>query len=233
MITLEGISVRLGVFSLDDVSLRIRAGECYGLLGPSGAGKTVLLETIAGFHHPEKGKILIRGTDVTSLPPENRHIGLVYQDYSLFPHMTGIENISFGLRMAGIPGPEAKRRAWKILSSFGIAGLADRYPATMSGGERQRCAIARALAVSPDLLLLDEPFAALDPVNREGCIRLVRDVLDDGNCGVLLVTHAREEILALADRAGTIAGGRLGREGAPKEIMSYTAADMLQDSSER
>ncbi|MDD1719984.1 MAG: ABC transporter ATP-binding protein [Methanoregulaceae archaeon] len=223
MIGLEGISLHLGRFSLRDVNLHVREGECYCLMGPSGSGKTVLLELVAGFHPPAAGTVRIRGRDASPFPPERRHVGLVYQDYSLFPHMTALANVAFGLRVSGAPAAEALRMAGDLLSSFDIGHLCNRFPGTMSGGERQRCALARALAVSPDILLLDEPFSALDPAIRTECIGIIRDLAEDRALTVLLVSHSREEAFALADRAGLLIDGHIVQEGPPPEIFSHPA----------
>ena len=163
MIVLEHVSLSLGDFSLHDVDLRINKGEYLVLMGPSGAGKTVLLETIAGLRFPDNGRILLDGIDVSSIPPEKRRIAIVYQDYSLFPHMTAFENIAFGLRLRNVSGSETEQRVRSLLREFNLDHLMDRYPSSLSGGEQQRVALARALAVKPDILLLDEPFSALDP----------------------------------------------------------------------
>ena len=147
MIEFDRVSLNLGSFSLDDVSLTIGMGDYYFIVGPSGAGKTVLLEVIAGLHRPDSGRVLLRGTEITTLPPEKRGIALVYQDYSLFPNMTVVDNVSYGLRVRGMRKNEARAEVVPLLERFGIGHLADRYPGSLSGGEQQRVALARAIAV--------------------------------------------------------------------------------------
>lgn len=220
MIVLERVSLGLPGFSLREVSFRVAEGGCYCLMGPSGSGKTVLLDLVAGFYTPDSGSVRIRGVDASGIPPESRRIGLVYQDYSLFPHMTGAGNVAFGLRVSGMPAARAAREAEDLLAALGVPHLSGNYPGTMSGGERQRCALARALAVSPDILLLDEPFSALDPAARAGCLGVVRALAEERNLTMLLVSHSREEASALADRAGLIIGGRIVQEGTVAEIFA-------------
>jgi molybdate/tungstate transport system ATP-binding protein len=220
MIAFEGVSLHLGTFSLKDVSLRIDEGDFYFIIGPSGAGKTVILEAIAGLHVPESGTVRIRGEDAMATPPERRRISLVYQDYSLFPHMTVFENIAFGLRMQKAGREERERRVLEMMEAFGITDLADRHPLTLSGGEQQRVAIARALIVEPDILLLDEPFSALDPVTKEKCIADLKEIHRSRNLTVVQVTHARGEAMRLATRVGVIIDGRLVEEAGVQEIFN-------------
>jgi molybdenum ABC transporter ATP-binding protein len=218
MIEFRGVSLALGAFALRAVSLTVKKGDYYFIIGPSGAGKTVLMEAIAGLHLPDAGEILIEGRDVSRIPPEKRRIALVYQDYSLFPHMTVEENIGFGLQMQKRPKEEIRKRVSELLNTFGIEHLKDRFPGTMSGGEQQRTAIARALASEPEILLLDEPFAALDPVTRE---RLMTDILrihEEQGLTIVQVTHAREEILRMATRCAVIIDGRMVQEGPADQV---------------
>lgn len=212
MIEFEHVSLELGDFALKDVSLSIQKGDHYCILGPSGAGKTVILEAVAGLHTPREGRVLLRGEDVGEIPPERRGVALVYQDYSLFPHMTVRKNIGFGLRLKKVPDAEITRRVDELLERFSITHLADRHPLTMSGGEQQRVAIARALATEPDILLLDEPFAALDPVTKEMLMDELVRVRKETGLTVVQVTHAREEALRLATRIAVIIDGRLVQE---------------------
>lgn len=213
MIEFRDVSLALGAFALHRVSLRVRKGDYYFIIGPSGAGKTVLLEAIAGLHLPDAGDILIGGRDVSSVPTEKRRIALVYQDYSLFPHMTVEENIGFGLVMQRRPKEEIRGRVDDLLGTFGIEHLRNRFPGTMSGGEQQRTAIARALASDPEILLLDEPFAALDPVTRERLITDLQRIHREWGLTIVQVTHAREEILRMATRCAVIIDGRMIQEG--------------------
>ena len=218
MIEFEHVYLRLGNFQLEDVSFTIDEGDYFFIIGPSGAGKTVLLEAIAGLHIPDSGKIRMRGEDVMRIPPEKRRLSLVYQDYSLFPHMTVYNNIAFGLKMQKLPKNEIRSRVNEIMDSFGIAHLAKRHPMTMSGGEQQRVAIARALTVEPDILLLDEPLAALDPVLKEQFIQELRKIHRDHNLTIVQVTHARGEAVRLATKVAVIIEGRLAAEGRIKEV---------------
>ncbi|HDQ08490.1 MAG TPA: ATP-binding cassette domain-containing protein [Methanoculleus sp.] len=220
MIEFDGISLRLGEFSLRDVTLHIGTGEYFFIIGPSGAGKTVLLEAIAGLHSPDGGRILLRQKDVRTTPPEDRRISLMYQDYSLFPHMTVEENISFGLKMQQVSPEKVKERVRRIMERFGIANLANRLPRTMSGGEQQRVALARALVVEPDVLLLDEPLAALDPITRDFFTRELARIREEYGLTVVHVSHSREEALRLATRVAVIIDGRLVAEGTREEIFS-------------
>ena len=221
MIALEHLSLTLGEFSLHDIDLRVGRGEYLIIMGPSGAGKTVLLETIAGLRSLEGGRILIDGRDVSGIPPEKRRIAIVYQDYSLFPHMTAYENIAYGLRLRQYPEPEIGRRVRALLARFEISHLPDRYPSSLSGGEQQRVALARALAAEPAILLLDEPFAALDPRTQEECMRVLLKVKKEQDVTVVQVSHAREEAYALGDRAALIIGGRIVQTGLAEEIFHY------------
>jgi molybdate/tungstate transport system ATP-binding protein len=218
MIVLEQVSLALGEFSLHNVDLRISKGEYLVIMGPSGAGKTVLLETIAGLRFPDSGRILIDGTDSSGIPPEKRRIAIVYQDYSLFPHMTAFENIAFGLRLQRIAEPETEQRVRSLLKEFSIAYLIDHYPSSMSGGEQQRVALARALAVKPDILLLDEPFAALDPRTREECMRMMLAVKKSQNLTILQVSHSREEAYGVSDRVVLLIGGSIVQTGSADNI---------------
>ncbi len=218
MIVLEQISLSVGDFSLHDVDLRINRGEYLVIMGPSGAGKTVLLETIAGLRFPDYGRILLNGIDVSSLPPEKRRIAIVYQDYSLFPHMTAFENIAFGLRLRNITEPEIDQRVRSLLREFTIDHLMDRYPSSMSGGEQQRVALARALAVKPDILLLDEPFSALDPSSREECMRMMLAVKKSQDLTIVQVSHSRDEAYGVSDRVALIIEGSLVQTGSADDI---------------
>jgi molybdate/tungstate transport system ATP-binding protein len=218
MIVLEHISLSIGDFSIHDVDLRINRGEYLVIMGPSGAGKTVLLETIAGLRFPDNGRILLNGIDVSSLPPENRRIAIVYQDYSLFPHMTAFENIAFGLRLRNIAEPEIDQRVRSLLREFNIDHLMDRYPSSLSGGEQQRVALARALAVKPDILLLDEPFSSLDPSSREECMRMVLAVNKNQGLTIVQVSHSREEAYGVSDRVVLIIDGSIVQTGSADTI---------------
>lgn len=218
MIEFEHVSLKLGSFELKDVSFSIGENDYYFIIGPSGAGKTVVLEGIAGLHNPDSGTIRIRDEDVSQVLPDKRKISLVYQDYSLFPHMTVFENIAFGLKMQKLRKEEIRERVEKVMKSFGISHLARRHPLTMSGGEQQRVAIARALVVEPDILLLDEPLAALDPVLKEQFIKELRKIHRNRRLTIVQVTHSRGEAIRLATRVAVIIEGKLVAEGSTNEV---------------
>ena len=227
MIEFDDVNLSLGSFSLYNVSMKINKGEYFFIIGPSGAGKTILLETIAGLHLPDSGRVLIRGEDVFLKPPEKRGIALVYQDYSLFPHMTIFDNVAFGLRMAKKSKAEVKESVDKMLKHFGISHLSERKPLTMSGGEQQRVALARALVVNPEILLLDEPLSAMDPVNRDRFIKDLDSIHRQFGITIVQVTHSREEAIALADRIAVIADGRLEQTGSLAEVFKTPASPVV------
>jgi ABC-type Fe3+/spermidine/putrescine transport system ATPase subunit len=214
MIEFRHLFLRLGAFALQDVSIKIERGDYYFIIGPSGAGKTVIMEAIAGLHLPDEGEILMDGRDISLVPPEKRRIALVYQDYSLFPHMTVEDNIGFGMLMQKKTRDEIRSRVDELLTQFKIEQIRMRYPVTLSGGEQQRVAIARALASDPEVLLLDEPFAALDPITREQMIADLQRIHRESDLTIIQVTHAREEILRMATRCAVIIDGICVQEGA-------------------
>ncbi|WP_214021103.1 ABC transporter ATP-binding protein [Methanoculleus sp.] len=240
MIAFDRVSLALGSFSLNDVSLTIDRGDYYFIVGPSGAGKTVLLEAIAGLHRPERGRILLRGEEITALPPEKRGVALVYQDYSLFPNMTVADNVCYGLRVRGVHKGEARGEVAGLLERFGIDHLADRYPGTLSGGEQQRVALARAVAVKPDILLLDEPLSALDPVTQEKFIADLQRLHREDGLTIVQVSHSRREAHLLATRMAVIIDGTLVDEGradavlnAPgsREVASFIGIENILDGT--
>lgn len=224
MIALENLSVTVGDFRLDGITLEARDGEYLILLGPSGAGKTMLLEVIAGLRAPDTGRVTINHDDMAGVLPEHRGTALVYQDYSLFPHLTAAENIAFGLARQKRPDNEILKRVDTLLADFGISSLRDRYPGSLSGGEQQRVAIARALATTPSVLLLDEPFASLDPRSRDECIRVMQELKDSRNITIIQVSHSGDEAYALADKVVVLLGGRVAQTGTPDEIFHSPAS---------
>jgi len=227
MIEFDRVSIALGNFLLDDVSLSIRRGDYYVIMGPSGAGKTIILEAIAGLLEPDSGRILQNGEDVGSIPPEKRRIGLVYQDYSLFPHMTVEKNIAFGMKMRRLPGPEIAKQVKQLMKQFEITPLAQRAPLTLSGGEQQRVAIARALAIDPELLLLDEPLSALDPITRERFIEELRSLHCDRGLTIVHVTHDRRDATSLGTRMAMVIDGRLVQEDQIDAIFSSPCTERV------
>ena len=220
MIGFDRVSIALGDFLLDEVSLTVRKGDYYIIMGPSGAGKTVILDAIAGLLEPDSGRICQDGRDVKGIPPEKRRIGLVYQDYSLFPHMTVEKNIAFGMRMRHLPAPEIAEQVQQLMQQFEITHIAQRAPLTLSGGEQQRVAIARALAIDPEILLLDEPLSALDPITRDHFIEVLRSLHRDQGLTIVHVTHDRRDATSLGSRMAMIIDGRLVQEDRVKTVFS-------------
>jgi molybdate/tungstate transport system ATP-binding protein len=208
-------------FSLKSINLEVKKGEYFAILGPTGVGKTLLLETIAGFHIPDRGEVWIDGHDVTNLPPERRRIGFIYQDYSLFPHFTVEENIEFGLKLRKSTSPDTNRKRLKeIMDWLSIAHLAHRYPNTLSGGEQQKVAIARAIAIEPSTLLLDEPLAALDLRTRDYLREELKKVKLELGITMVHVTHDQTEAMVLADRIAVMMKGQIMQVGTPYEIFN-------------
>lgn len=217
----------LGEFHLRGVNLEVFSGEYFVILGPTGAGKTVLLETIAGFHFPRRGCILINGEDITRVPPERRSIGFVYQDYALFPHLSVAENIAFGPRLRGMGRKAVAERVDDISRRLSIHSLLQRRPATLSGGEAQRVALARALAIEPSVLLLDEPLSALDPETREGLQRELARLHRELGTTTIHVTHNFEEAVALASRIAVMNQGQIVQVGSSEEIFRRPESEFV------
>ncbi len=204
--------------AIDQVSLAVRRGELMTLLGPSGCGKTTLLNLVAGFLLPESGEIAIDGLQVTDIPTYRREIGIMFQSYALFPHMNVAENVGYGLRMRRLPKPEIARRVADALALVKLEGVNDRKPRQLSGGQQQRVALARALIIHPKVLLLDEPFSALDR-NLRGAMQVeLKDIQRKLGVTTIFVTHDQSEALSLSDRIAVIADGRIRQLGAPGEI---------------
>lgn len=215
MIEIESLSRKWKNFALDKLSLQIEAGEYFVILGPTGSGKTLLLELIAGFHIPDSGRVLVDGKEVTHLPPEKHNLAFVYQNYSLFPHMSVKKNIEFGMRMKKIKDP---KRVLDLARDLKITHLLDRNPLTLSGGEQQRVALARALVTDPKILLLDEPLSALDPRTQENARELLLDLHKKTNLTVLHITHDQTEARIMADRIAVVMDGKLVQVGTPEDI---------------
>jgi len=220
-----------GYTALDDVSLDIAPGEFLALLGPSGSGKTTLLRILAGLDHPDAGTARLDGRDFLATPARTRKVGLVFQHYALFRHLTVAENVAFGLRVRPWrtrPGrAEIAARVENLLQRVQLEGLGQRYPAQISGGQRQRVALARALAVEPDLLLLDEPFGALDAQVRVTLRRWLRELHEDLGLTTVFVTHDQEEALELADRVAVMDRGRIEQVGTPEAIYQDPATPFV------
>ena len=223
-ITLDQVTKRYGgVPVVNDVSLDIGDGEFFVLLGPSGSGKSTLLRAIAGLTAVDHGRIALHGRDVTYLAARKRGVGLVFQNYALFRHMTVADNIEFALRVRHVRARDRRARRQELLRLVALEGMDDRLPAQLSGGQQQRVAVARALAHKPEVLLLDEPFGALDAKIREELRRTIREVQRELGITTVLVTHDQEEAFAMADRIGIMNLGRLLESGAPHELYSSPA----------
>lgn len=212
MIRVEDLTVELGEFILKDVNLEIEPGEYFVVLGPTGAGKSVFLETIAGLYQPKKGLIKIDGRDVTRAEPRKRGISIVYQDYMLFPHLTVRENIEFGLKENGASDLD------EIVEFLDVRQILHRKPDTLSGGESQRVALARALVTKPGILLLDEPLSALDCNTREQIMYELRQINEKMGITIVHITHERSEAIALGDRVAVMNEGRILQVGIPEEV---------------
>jgi putative spermidine/putrescine transport system ATP-binding protein/spermidine/putrescine transport system ATP-binding protein len=218
-VALDGVTKRFGeVTALDAVSLAVRRGELMTLLGPSGCGKTTLLNLVAGFLAPEAGEIAIDGERVTDLPTYRRQIGIMFQSYALFPHMSVAANVGYGLRMRRVPKAEIARRVAEALALVKLEGLDDRRPRQLSGGQQQRVALARALVIHPRVLLLDEPFSALDRNLRAAMQVEIKEIQKKLGVTTIFVTHDQSEALSLSDRIAVIAQGRIRQLGTPDEI---------------
>jgi sulfate transport system ATP-binding protein len=229
-ITIQNITKRFGAFvALDNVSLRVPADSILALLGPSGSGKTTLLRVIAGLEIPDSGTILYDDEDVTGSSPRERNIGFVFQHYALFRHMSVFENVAFGLRVRNRPEAEVRERVTELLSLIRLEGLERRLPAELSGGQRQRVALARSLAARPKLLLLDEPFGALDARVRQELRQWLRRLHDEIGMTSVFVTHDQEEAFEVADRVVVMNHGRIEQVGTPREVFDQPANAFVMD----
>lgn len=209
MVEINNYSVQLGKFKLNQINLNIGAKEIFAVLGRTGSGKTVLLESVAGFYRKFSGKVMIQGIPVIDVPLEKRNIGFVYQDFGLFPHMTVFDNITYGLKIRKIDKGVQKERVDKMAEILSIGHILKQYPGTLSGGERQRTALARALILNPQLLLMDEPFSSLDPATKENMYDQINKIHDIFGCTILFVTHDFNEAQRMANRIGIMVNGEL------------------------
>ncbi|MGH8135911.1 MAG: ABC transporter ATP-binding protein [Steroidobacteraceae bacterium] len=218
-IELAGVSRLFGaVCALDKVSLSIAPGEFFALLGPSGSGKTTCLRLIAGFDRPTQGQVLLDGEDVTNIPPFERSVNTVFQDYALFPHMNVAENVAYGPRVRGVATPERHRMALEVLELVRLAAFAERSPAQLSGGQKQRVALARALINKPKVLLLDEPLGALDLRLREEMQIELKSIQQQVRITFVYVTHDQGEALSMADRVAVFRDGRMEQLDSPRDL---------------
>ena len=227
MVTIKNLKVNLGDFVLRDINLEIKPGEYFIILGPTGAGKTVLLEAIAGLYPILEGEIWCDGREITTLKPEKRSLSIVYQDQALFPHLSVGDNIAFGLKMRKCPGKEIKPRIEKVAELAGVAHLLQREPTTLSGGEKQRVALARALVTEPQVLLLDEPLSALDPETRERLQQELADIHRRTGVTILHVTHDFEEAVALGHQVAVLNEGHIVQVGTPEEVLRQPQSEFV------
>jgi molybdopterin-binding protein len=227
VIEVKNLCVDLGEFALSDITLGIEESEYFIILGPTGAGKTVLLESIAGLYPVKSGGIWLRGNEVTRVQPEKRKIGIVYQDHVLFPHLSVRDNIVFGLRMHKKKTDEIADRLNWVSELLGIGSLLHRRPDTLSGGEKQKVALGRAIITQPELLLVDEPLSALDPETRETMRQELRRLHKALRITILHVTHDFEEAIALGNRIGVISEGRLMQVGTTEEVFRHPNSEFV------
>ncbi|WP_085909613.1 ABC transporter ATP-binding protein [Kiloniella majae] len=229
-VTFENVTKNYGaVTAIDDVSFSIEPGHLVTLLGPSGCGKTTTLRMIAGLEHASSGRILIGGKDVTSLPATDRDVSMVFQSYALFPHMTVGENVAYGLSVSGLKTSEVSERAEEGLALVGLAGYASRLPSELSGGQQQRVAVARALVLEPEVLLLDEPLSNLDAKLRRKVREEIRDLQQNLGLTAVYVTHDQEEALAVSDRIIVMNRSVIAQEGTPRELYEAPASAFIAD----
>src|SRR5262249_35690111 len=225
-IILTDLSKRYGNYLIvNKLSLQIEDGEMFVLLGASGSGKSTVLRMIAGLSRPDAGTVELNGKDVSTLPPQERGVGFVFQNYSLFRHMSVAENIEFGLRVRNIAQAERAKRREELLDLVGLGGLGNRYASQLSGGQQQRVALARALAYEPSVLLLDEPFGALDVKIRSQLRKNLREIQQKLHLTTILVTHDQEEAFELADRIGVMERGNLIEVGKPRSLYHRPRTD--------
>jgi putative spermidine/putrescine transport system ATP-binding protein len=229
-VRLEGLSRHYGsVVALDRFDLTLEPGQLIALLGPSGCGKTTTLRLLAGLEDADAGRIIVGGRDMTHIPANKRDMGMVFQAYSLFPHMTVRQNVAFGLRLRRVSAAERDQRAIEMLELVGLAEHATRYPHQLSGGQQQRVALARALAIEPQVLLLDEPLSALDAKVRAQLRDEIRRIQLEVGITTLFVTHDQEEALAIADRVGVMRDGHLEQLAPPTEVYSRPATSFVAE----
>ncbi|BAP63849.1 ATP-binding cassette domain-containing protein [Methanococcus maripaludis] len=228
-VKIENLNINLGEFKLEDVNLSVEKGDYVTIIGPTGSGKSILLETALGFYTPETGKIFLEEKDITNLNPEKRDISIIYQDYALFPHMTVYENIEYGLKKRLNDKKTIKEEIIQITKMLGIDHLLNRKPETLSGGEMQRASIARGLIIKPKILFMDEPFSALDVKTKEKIRVLVKTAIKKYGTTVLHVTHDFEDIWSLADKVLIMKGGRVYQYGTPEEVFSNPSSEIVAD----
>jgi molybdopterin-binding protein len=229
LIAVDSLAFKAGKFELADISFSVDSRETLVVLGPTGAGKTVLLELIAGLRRPSKGSVMSHGRDITRLPPEKRSVGLVYQDYLLFPHLNVFDNIAYGLRASSTKERDVSAQVREIAERMDIGGLLQRRTRNLSGGEQQRIAIARTLVTRPDVLLLDEPFSAVDPNTKEKLMRELTRILSSYDVPVIYVTHDQLEASEMADRIAVMNEGRIVQIDSPEAVFSSPKSEFVAD----
>ncbi len=221
---IEGLTKRYGDTAVvDAMDLGVERGTICCLLGPSGCGKTTTLRMVGGYLAPDAGTVEVDGTDIVGLPPEERPVSTVFQSYALFPHMTVLENVAYGLKCHGMDRTARRAEARSMLASVAMGELADAYPAQLSGGQQQRVALARSLVLKPKVLLLDEPLSNLDTGLREAMRREIRTIQRDFDLTMLFVTHDQREAMALGDTVAVMDGGRILQQGTPEEVYLHPA----------
>ncbi|MEF3134773.1 ABC transporter ATP-binding protein [Rhizobium sp. 268] len=229
-VTFQNVRKSFGAFTaIPDLSLSIEAGTLVTLLGPSGCGKTTTLRMLAGLEHPTSGRILIGGADVTMLPANERDVSMVFQSYALFPHMTSLDNVAYGLQSSGLGKKEAREKAEEGLKLVGLAGMGHRLPAELSGGQQQRVAVARALVLEPQVLLLDEPLSNLDARLRRRVRTEIRELQQRLGFTAVYVTHDQDEALAVSDRIIVMKDGEIAQSGTPRELYEAPASSFIAD----
>jgi putative spermidine/putrescine transport system ATP-binding protein len=230
--TVELVDVRKvykDVEAVKRINVRIAEGEFFSLLGPSGCGKTTTLRMIAGFVQPSEGRIFIGGQDFTALPPEKRSIGIVFQNYAIFPHMNVFSNIAYGLKVRKVPAAEIAERVKRVLGTVGLSGYENRYQRELSGGEQQRVALARVLVIEPRILLLDEPLSALDRKLREEMKYWIKNLQEQLGITTVYVTHDQNEALTMSDRIAVMNKGSVEQVGTPQEIYEHPNSRFVTD----
>ncbi|WCJ64229.1 ABC transporter ATP-binding protein [Agrobacterium tumefaciens] len=229
-VVFENVRKTFGAFTaIPDLSLTIEPGTLVTLLGPSGCGKTTTLRMLAGLEHPNSGRILIGGKDVTMLPANERDVSMVFQSYALFPHMSALDNVAYGLQSSGLKKAEAREKAEEGLKLVGLAGMGHRLPAELSGGQQQRVAVARALVLEPQVLLLDEPLSNLDARLRRRVRTDIRELQQRIGFTAVYVTHDQDEALAVSDRIIVMKEGEIAQSGAPRELYEAPASSFIAD----
>src|SRR5215204_2513965 len=229
-ITLDGVRKRFGkVEAVKEMTTEIREGEFFTMLGPSGCGKTTTLRMIAGFEEPDEGTILLRGDDVTNVPPNRRNVNMVFQHYALFPHMSIYDNVAFGLKLKKLGKDEQQQRVEEMLALVGLEGYEKRRPSQLSGGQQQRVALARALVNRPAALLLDEPLGALDVKLRKQMQLELKRIQTELGTTFVYVTHDQEEALTMSDRIAVMNGGDIEQVADPKEIYERPLTPFVAD----